>query len=357
MPTELETEKPYPDIVFLPRALGLVFAGIAATAVFYELKKPLWLYLVLIAFCLTYPYVARWRAMGSNHPRSTEIYNSLFVAFVWGLLIPLIQFNLIPSILLLSTVSLESFGGLRLYFRGLMLSGLGIFVGILLFGFEFRPITSFLVMVALIPSLLVFPVTLGLANFELSRRLVRQRRKALQQSRTDGLSGLYNRDYFDERAQKEYQRCMRGGQTATFVLLDIDHFKQINDRYGHLAGDEIIKQTAEILRSFVRDVDIVARYGGEEFSLCLVNTNATAACSIAERIRQNIAYELEQASEIFCTVSFGVAEFSRYYSDYSQWVDAADKALYRAKANGRNRVEVSQPPADINAINRNSATS
>jgi diguanylate cyclase (GGDEF)-like protein len=159
---------------------------------------------------------------------------------------------------------------------------------------------------------------------------------------SDGLTGVANHRKFQERLAEEFERANRQKGTFSLIMLDVDHFKQINDRFGHPAGDQVLKQTAEILKGMMRKVDTVARYGGEEFALLLPNAGRREAAKLADRIRSAIAahsFETE-ASPISVTVSLGVANFPEDTRKRQELLAAADQALYAAKKAGRNRTSL-----------------
>lgn len=161
-------------------------------------------------------------------------------------------------------------------------------------------------------------------------------------SRIDRLSGLNNRGYWEECLQSEFDRFKRTGQPVSLLMFDIDHFKKVNDSYGHQAGDEVIRQTAKILRKSIRKTDIAGRYGGEEFVVLLIDTECENATLFAERLRKNIAdstvtYDSE---DIKYSVSLGLTQLGRDVRDYTQWLEQADQALYYSKEHGRNRLTV-----------------
>lgn len=164
-------------------------------------------------------------------------------------------------------------------------------------------------------------------------------------SRTDGLTGLLNRKTWELDAEQEYKRFKRHEHPCSLVMFDIDHFKNINDSYGHPAGDEVIRQTAAAVKSCIRDIDIAGRYGGEEFTIVLSDTDTEGALVVAERIRNKIQ-ELTVHYEDFAiqfTVSLGVALLTQQMANRTAWIDCADKALYQAKKNGRNNSVVYTP--------------
>lgn len=160
----------------------------------------------------------------------------------------------------------------------------------------------------------------------------------------DGLTGLCNHRQFQASLKDEITRSLRYKHPLSFVLCDIDFFKKINDSYGHPFGDTILKSIAhQLLTSLREGVDTAARYGGEEFALILTHTDSHSAKETVERIRQTIAgtpYRTPSGAEMNVTMSFGIAEYGTHAHALDQLIEKADKALYRAKHNGRNRVEI-----------------
>lgn len=162
---------------------------------------------------------------------------------------------------------------------------------------------------------------------------------------TDPLMEIYNRRYFDRCIEQEFARAVRYGLPLSLVLLDIDHFKRINDTFGHLAGDMVLKGIGALLKANVRGVDIPARYGGEEVVVVLPHTDGPAAAVLAERLRKKVeehpfpARAAGVAGGTFrCTVSVGVASIAQDCADARRLVELADAAMYQAKQQGRNRV-------------------
>ena len=163
-----------------------------------------------------------------------------------------------------------------------------------------------------------------------------------EQAVTDGMTGLYNRRYFEEFIKKEAVRANRQNQKFTVIGLDLDHLKQINDTYGHNYGDIAIKAIAEVLKNNARSIDIAARMGGEEFNLILPGVDSAGGCIAAERIRKAIeAVELEKIGHI--TASLGVATYLEHSDDIEELLEITDRAMYESKRNGRNRVTIARP--------------
>ena len=187
--------------------------------------------------------------------------------------------------------------------------------------------------------LIIYDVT----DVATNRRQLQAANQELQRlSSTDRLTGLFNRGHWEEMLRQDYARHCRYERNASLVMFDIDHFKKINDTYGHPAGDAVIQQAADLLRQCTRDADIVGRYGGEEFVVLLPDTDSEGAVNFAERLRQLIeAHEVVYESHrIQFTVSLGVADLSIPTSGYAQLIERADTALYASKSAGRNRATV-----------------
>ncbi|MGI5864812.1 MAG: diguanylate cyclase [Myxococcales bacterium] len=157
---------------------------------------------------------------------------------------------------------------------------------------------------------------------------------------TDGLTQVYNKRYFLEALEREVSRCHRYGRLLCLVMMDIDHFKRINDSFGHLAGDHVLKQVASAARRKLRREDVFARYGGEEFALILPEIDTKGAVATAEKVRKIVEKQRFSFEEhdIPVTISAGVASLGGSVNDAQELIRVADVKLYEAKAAGRNRV-------------------
>lgn len=156
----------------------------------------------------------------------------------------------------------------------------------------------------------------------------------------DGLTQIANRRYFEESLERELSRCKRYGRALSLVMIDIDHFKNINDSFGHLAGDYVLKQLASTLRTRIRREDIFARYGGEEFGLVIPEVEAPGAQQMAEKLRVLVEaqpFEFDK-QKMAVTISLGVASLRGQEYEAADLIRAADQKLYAAKGAGRNRV-------------------
>ena len=196
------------------------------------------------------------------------------------------------------------------------------------------------------PEELVARMRVHLKIKHLQDDLKRSNELLLELSNTDHLTGLFNRRFLMESLDKEVQRAHRKDGQVALLLLDIDHFKRVNDTHGHLQGDVVLQKVALHIQKELRSYDIAARYGGEEFVAVLPDTSLKEAFNVADRIRlsvQGMRFAGSLANEQV-TVSLGVALFpSPCFDDIDGLLRAADEALYQAKERGRNRVIISDP--------------
>ncbi len=158
---------------------------------------------------------------------------------------------------------------------------------------------------------------------------------------TDGLTELYNHRFFQEQMKNKLEQAKKSNGTFSLILLDIDFFKKFNDKYGHQAGDAVLRHVAKTIKSCVRSEDLVCRYGGEEMTIILNNTNYESAVKIATKICETIAdkkYQLTPDLEVNVTVSLGVSTYPQNGKSPSEMIEYADQCLYKAKENGRNQV-------------------
>ncbi|MFA6030731.1 MAG: diguanylate cyclase [Elusimicrobiota bacterium] len=171
-------------------------------------------------------------------------------------------------------------------------------------------------------------------------RRIRLFQEVEELSQTDGLTGVYRRAMFDERLREEVVRAKTFRTTFCLMMLDIDHFKELNDSYGHPFGDQVLRRIGEILRASVYETDFVARYGGEEFAVLLPRADVVGVMRKAEALRKAVEDEVfdQAGSPVRTAVSIGIAHFPRDADSVETIVSQADQALYHAKESGRNRV-------------------
>jgi two-component system cell cycle response regulator len=186
----------------------------------------------------------------------------------------------------------------------------------------------------------------GQRILDLQDKLIAAGEELLFRATHDNLTGISNRGVIMDCVRRERSRQDRGGAAFAIVLADIDHFKYVNDTHGHLAGDAVLQEVAHRMMNFIRPYDSVGRYGGEEFLIVVPSSDAMGAIGLAERIRKEIEEKpiIAEGATISITASFGVsASTPGALLDPQEMLRFADDALYRAKANGRNRCELAQP--------------
>ena len=319
---------------------------------------------------LAYPHLVHAHAVRARDPLRAGLHNFLLDAILLGLWSAALGYPLWISFTLL-TCNLTS---VMLYHgvRGTLLAAV-LFIGpglvwLLGSGTAVSPATSPLTTALTIAGLTVFLLQVMQMNFRRTLKLrdtreaLRQSEQALQrqleeinalqarlseQANRDPLTGLYNRRYLDSTLERELARCQREGQPLSLMLIDLDHFKLVNDTWGHPAGDEVLRQLADMLASRARLADVACRYGGEEFLLLLPGMPLAVAQERAERWRQDFAGTTVLFGElaIRATLSVGIAGYPGHGTTAQQLIRHADQALYRAKAEGRNRVAVYDPHA------------
>jgi diguanylate cyclase (GGDEF)-like protein len=178
---------------------------------------------------------------------------------------------------------------------------------------------------------------------EAHRALEDQKILLREQTLTDSLTGLRNRRFFDERLAEEFARAQRYSDPVSLMMIDLDHFKLVNDRWGHPVGDAVLQETAAVIRASMRDPDVCARYGGEEFAVILPKAHLPGALSVADRVWRAVGANVHPApdgvGEVRITASIGIALYpSDGITSAELLLRYADEALYRAKAVGRNTI-------------------
>jgi len=320
--------------------LGLGLGFFVVAGVLYENGASPWVWALLAINGFLWPHMARQFALHGADPERAEIRNLLMDSAMGGVWIAMMRFNLVPSMLLVVMLAIDkiSVGGWRLLGRAFALQVAACVLTAAANGFAFQPESSTRTVLFSLPFLAGYPLAISAAMFALARRASHHNRLLARQTRVDAPTGLLNRTSWESAVDDELRRFKRGGAASALLMIDIDNFKDVNDRYGHLAGDEVIRTTAATIQGCIRDLDVSGRYGGDEFGVLLAHTGMHAALAAAERIRQRVAdTEFERAPGVRCTLSIGIALASRGMEDVHAWISQADAALYRAKMLGRNQ--------------------
>ncbi len=186
-----------------------------------------------------------------------------------------------------------------------------------------------------------FLVAAAILAWGLARTLTRRHERIAQEAMTDPLTGLWNRRQMAETLDREVSRAIRFGHEISLIILDVDDFKRINDRLGHLQGDLVLENVADLVKDATRDIDVAARYGGDELALILVETESEGATILAERLRERVRdteVPVRDGGTMGVTISVGVATIPDSADDLESLVDGADRALLRAKGAGKNQI-------------------
>ena len=333
--------------VYPLRALGMGLAGLVVGVVLWERNAGLASRLCMAAISFVWPHVAHLLSRRSADPYRAEIRNLLVDSALAVVLVTLMHFNLLPSVLLVTLTMVDKITtGIRgLWARSLPGMAGAAVAGAAFNGFQWAPETSMPVILACLPVMVLHTLSVSLVSYRLIRRVSRQNQLLDELRRIDALTGLYDRGHWQEQAEATLHRHHATDEPACLVMLDIDHFKQINDQHGHTVGDEVLRALARIVLSNVRATDCAGRYGGDEFAIVLRGMHLDGATAVAHRIREQVqALQLHDMPGLQFTTSMGVATADHRHSSLRAWTNAADAELYQAKAAGRNRVSASSMP-------------
>lgn len=315
-------------------------------AVLYQQQLPWGYWLLWFINGFVWPHIAYLIAIRSRTPFRTEHHHLLLDSAVGGFWVVAMGFNPLASCMIFMMIGMNNIaaGGVRMFAQGLCVTLAGLSLALLILGFTPNLRATEWIIYACLPMILIYPVAIGSITYRLAIQLHKQKELLKRLSRTDGLTGLYIRHYWESRVRDLLAQSRRHPQPLSLIMLDVDHFKAINDTHGHSVGDAVLQQIALQLQANLRETELLGRYGGEEFALVLPNTEIEAAFVTAERLRCVIAQSQfggqEGSQQLRCTVSLGVATWKEEFVDYAGWIRAADDSLYQAKHQGRNTTVV-----------------
>lgn len=334
-----------PRRIYRYRMLGMGLASLAMAMVLLEMRAGPVRWTLCVLTGLVWPHVAYQLARRSASPFHAEQRNLVVDSAIAALWVPLLHFNLLPSVLLLALSAADKINTdiPGLFRRTLPVSLAALVAGGLATGFAFQPESSTAVILACLPMLLIHTLVVGLARLQLVRKVLEKNRELDRLGRTDMLTGLALRRHWEHSAAGALHQVHAEARPATLVLIDIDHFKQVNDRHGHIAGDALLREAGAMLRRVLRPGDIAGRYGGDEFAVVCPATGLEDALAMAESYRAAVeGISLPQAPGLTYSVSIGIAPPQANHARIEDWIHAADAALYEAKRRGRNCLMVAQ---------------
>ena len=329
--------------VRLPRAVGLgwMFLPIAAVLASQPIAGGWWLFLVGWSF--VWPHLAWQLASKAIDPLSREIYNLKADAILAGVWVGVMGVNVLPSTALLMMMCMNLMGaaGLRLFIAGMVLMVVSCLVTLQLTGITVAFRSAPLEWWFSLPVIVIYPLLFAWVSYQTATKLAEHKRRLQVMSMRDGMTGVYNRRHWEILLRNEFDNCRRYHRDATLLIIDIDHFKSINDTWGHDVGDEAIIALTRQLQMTLRGSDVIGRFGGDEFAVIMCGTPADNAIAAMSRVHERLnALRLPCAPQVILRISVGVAPLTTQIGHYREWLKSADMALYKAKNAGRNRTEV-----------------
>ena len=333
--------------MYLPRAVGTGLGFFCVMIGMWPLRPAPWVWVLLLAHAFVWPHVAYQLARHSKQPFRAEQRNLIFDGLAGGCWAGAMGLNPLPSVIILSMIAMDKIaaGGWHMLIRTLLAQATGIGLILILASPALFPETSQAQMLACLPILLIYPMAVGMVCYQVTAQLSKHKRALARLSKTDSLTGLINHGAWKDLLLLEFERCRSSGQSNHLALIDIDHFKQINDRFGHLAGDGILRVISGFLSSYLRKSDPAARYGGDEFCVLLPGTTPEQAKEILDRLRQAVEdYRDPELPQLSVTLSIGIASHGTHLDKADSWLHLADMALYDAKRAGRNTIMLARTP-------------
>ncbi|GJK28248.1 diguanylate cyclase AdrA [Enterobacter asburiae] len=329
--------------VRLARAVGLaaMFFPVAGMLVTHFLPGGWWL--LLVGWSFVWPHFAWQLSCRAASPHQQEIFNLKIDAIIAGLWIGVMGMNALPTAALVMMVGMNMMGsgGCRLFLPGIALTLLSALVTLPLVGkvVVFNP--DLMEWGLTLPVLVLYPMLFAWLSHRTAVRLAEHKQRLEMMSTRDGMTGVFNRRHWEMLLRNEFEHCRRDHSTATILLIDIDHFKNINDTWGHDVGDEAIVAITRQLQRSVRSGDAIGRFGGDEFAVIMSQTAAESAIAVMSRLHERLEkLTLPCAPKEALRISVGVAPWGPQFGHYREWLKAADVALYKAKNAGRGRTEV-----------------
>lgn len=327
--------------MFLMRVLGTFLCFLPILSVLEEQHRSGWLMGLLAMNAFIWPTVAWWRSRRAATPLSTEHQNLVLDAGAGGFWIAIMAANPLPSVTIATILLADRLaaGGYPLMKKaGAMM--LAVFlVTWLTQGMAMVPWVSQRTMYATLPLIGIYTVALSVLTNSIAMRLRFKSRELERIAMMDPLLDIANRRLLEKRIDHELHKLRKSCSESALMFIDIDNFKEVNDRFGHKVGDMLLVTVSQILHIATRQSDTPARLGGDEFVILLPDTTLDEAHVVATRIMDAAAVIEDVAEEaVHCTMSIGIASATREMGNVTDWLQAADTALYQAKREGKNRI-------------------
>ncbi|MET3066850.1 diguanylate cyclase AdrA [Atlantibacter hermannii] len=329
--------------IWLPRTVGHFCCFIMFSGVLVAQSLSGWWWLALVFYAFVWPHLALQIAERSSDPMAAERRNLIIDTLMAGLGIAIMGGNALPCLLLFMMVNMNNIGafGGRFFATGFMLQLITALLAVQFINAPVNVVTTPLQFYLSLPTLIIYPALFGFVCYRNACDLAEHKRQLELISTRDGMTGVYNRRHWEQLLSIEYENALRYHRASTLLLIDIDHFKQINDTYGHDVGDKAIIAVTQYLQLTLRVSDIIGRFGGDEFAVIMSGTSPESAVAAMARVHERLEnLSLDDSALLNVQISVGIAPFSVHMKDYQAWLKAADLALYKAKRAGRNRTEV-----------------
>lgn len=342
-------------LVYWPRIVGSALCALcAATPLMVRASDAAGVAgaVLAAAVLLVWPHVAFFAAMRSRQPRRTEWINLWLESVFAGLLIAAIDVTPVPTagLFMITSLGNVAVGGQRLMTWGWFGHAIGLGLGTWTWGWQPHWQSDLPSVLGTLPLMVVYPLMMGALLNRQADRIERSRRELRFLSEHDELSNVRNRRFFDQHAMKVFSQVQRHPRDLVLVMCDVDEFKQVNDRFGHGAGDNVIRNLGQVLAANARAGDVVARLGGDEFVALLADADTAHARRFAERVQQQLSLQLRAWPELEgLRLSFGVSRASPEQQNHQQWLDQADRALYQAKRQRNDELHFAEFQAGFSA--------
>ena len=318
----------------LARIVGLaaLFVPLASVLVSQLLSGVWWL--LLVGWVFVWPHLAWQLAFRSTCPHSGEIVNLKIDAIIAGVWMGLIGFNALPTAALIVMIGMNMMGsgGCRLFLTGLALLALSALLTVQSTGTPVLLTSEPLALWLTLPVLVVYPMLFAWLSHRTAIRLAEHKRRLELMSTRDGMTGVFNRRHWETLLRNEFEACRRSHRQATILLIDIDHFKTINDTWGHDVGDEAIVAITRQLQLTLRAGDYIGRFGGDEFAVLFADTDEPGAwIAMQYLVEQTEKYNARQLHPWSLQFSWGLSEFDHHRNDMQAWLKQADAQMYAMK--------------------------
>ncbi|WP_395490975.1 diguanylate cyclase [Cedecea davisae] len=327
--------------MYLMRMLGTLLCFFPILSVLNQHGASLPVICLLVANAFVWPHVALLKARFSRSPVNSEKQNLVIDAAAGGFWIAMMALSPLPSVAIVTILISDRLaaGGKPLMIKAMLAMVVTFLLTWLSHGMPFESAVSTRTMYATLPLISVYTIALSMLTASIAVKLREKSRELESIAMMDPLLGIANRRLLEKKIDNELARLRSACGSSALMFIDIDNFKEVNDRFGHKVGDSILMAVSDVLRVVTRSTDTPARLGGDEFVVLMPITTLEEAEGIAQRILlESINVRVLPEKNAYCTLSIGIACATKEMPDAVEWLKAADDALYNAKRAGKNRI-------------------